>query len=209
MEYSYLHKHTVAGAGSLGYTEPVGAPRPGIANTNRPRGGPFADLVDRILHDSGALDALAFAYTELGAEGRRGMVRAVLQDTPDPGPALGALLAVESDAEMAADLARRLLKLGQSESFATLEERGDGGVACLIHRRFGFAGELMRITWNHNQITRIEIEPRTQLKSAGSSIPSSLSATVETVTPLIWRHIQGGGALPEGSERFAPFFSVA
>ena len=191
------------------YRDTVNAPRPGIASADRPRGGPFADLVEQILHDSKALDALAFAYSELGTEGRLGLIRAVVQDAPDPGPALGALLAVESNGAVAADLADLLRRHGQTKSSATLEKRPDGGEACLIQPRFGFAGELMRITWNHNQIIDIEIESRIQVKFDVSEPESSVADAVEAVAPLLWRHIKAGGALPEGVERFAAFFSVA
>ena len=173
-------------------------------NADRPREGSFAELVEQILHDSRALDGLAFAYSELGAEGRRGLIRAVVQDLSDPGPALGTMLAVESDPAVATDLAGLLRQHSRAESFATFEKRPDGGEACLIQHRFGFAGELMRITWNHNQITHIEIESRIEVKRRTTS---SLACAIEAVAPLLWRHIKGGGALPEGVERFAGFFS--
>jgi len=211
MQSSRIHLHTLttlAGPESLRYRDAVKAPRPGIADADRPRGGPFADLVEQILHDSSVLDALAFAYSELGTEGRLGLIRAVVQDAPDPGPALGALLAVESDAALAADLAGLLRRHSQTESSATLEKRPSGGEACLIQPRFGFAGELMRITWNHNQIIDIEIESRIQLEFGASDTESSVANAVEAVAPLLWRHIRAGGALPEGVERFAAFFSV-
>ena len=185
------------------------APKPGIADADRPRGGSFAELVEQILHDPSALDALAFAYSELGTEGRRGLIRAVVQDVSDPGHALGALLAVESDTSVAADLAGLLRQHGHTESFATLETRPGGGEACLIRPRFGFARELMRITWNHNQITGIEIESRAEMKFAASGTRSSVANAIAALAPLLWRHIRAGGALPEGVERFAGFFSVA
>ena len=183
--------------------------RPGIADADRPRGGPFADLVERILYDSSALDGFAFAYSELGNEGRRGLIRAVVQDIPNPGRALGALLAVESDAALATDLVGLLQRHSQTESYATLERRPDGGEACLIRPVFGFAGELLRITWNHNQIDEIEIESEIDMKYFGSSDVSSVPLAIEAVAPLLWRHIRAGCALPEGVERFAGFFSVS
>lgn len=207
VEYSYIHLHTLAGPGSLRYRDAVKTPRPGIADADRPRGGSFTELVEQILHDSRALDGIAFAYSELGAEGRRGLIRAVIQDLSDPGPALGTMLAVESDPAVAADLAGLLRQHNRTESFATFEKRPDGGEACLIHHRFGFAGELMRITWNHNQIKDIEIEPRIEVKPRTTSTQSSVAFAIEAVAPLLWRHIRAGGALPEGVERFAGFFS--
>ena len=187
----------------------MSARRPGIADADRPRGGPFADLVERILHDSSVLDGLAFAYRELGTEGRRALIRAVLQDVPNPARALGALLAVESDAALAADLAGLLRRHGPTESYATLQRRPSGGEACLISARFGFAGELLRITWNHNQIEVIEIEPKIDFESLAAGAESPVPIAVEAVAPLLWRHIRAGGALPEGVERFAGFFSVS
>ena len=182
-------------------------PRPGIVDADRPRGGSFAALAEQILHDSSVLDGIAFVYSELGAEGRRGLIRAAVQDLSDPGPALGTMLAVESDPAVAADLADLLRHHSQAESFATVDRRPDGGEACLIQRRFGFAGELMRITWNHNQITGIEIESRIKMKLHTTSTRSSVACAIEAVAPLLWRHIRAGGALPEGVERFAGFFS--
>ena len=180
---------------------------PGIANADRPRGGPFAQLVERIVHDSSALDGLAFAYGELGTEARRRLIRAVIQDVADPCEALGALLAVEGDPALVAQLARLLRRHGRRESYATLERRPGGGEACLVRPGLGFAGELLRISWNGHQIQSIEIESTTAMKSFAPQSP--LSITVGVVAPLLWRHIRAGGALPVGVERFAAFFSVA
>lgn len=167
------------------------------------------DLVERILHDSSALDGFSFAYGKLGTEGRRALIRAVIQDVPNPGRALGALLAVEADAALAADLAGLLRRHGQTESYATLDSRPNGGEACLIRQRFGFAVELLRITWNRHQIEDMKIESEIEMKRPfAPGAESSVSAAVEAVAPLLWRHIRAGGALPEGVERFARFFSV-
>jgi len=209
VQYNYLHHCALGGRQSVGYTDSVKAPRPGIADADRPRGGPFADLVERILHDSSILDGFAFAYSELGTEGRRGLIRAVIQDVPNPGTALGALLAIESDAALAADLAGLLQRHGETKSYATLERRPGGGEACLIRSGFGFAVEQLRITWNHNQIELIEVESEIEVKSVAPGAESSVPAAVEAVAPLLWRHIRAGGALPEGVERFARFFSVS
>ena len=62
--------------------------RPGIADTDRPRLGSFASLLDQARHDDGALDGLAFAYTEVGNPERRALIHAVLQDAADPTDAL-------------------------------------------------------------------------------------------------------------------------
>ncbi len=182
---------------------------PGIANADRPRGGPFAELVERILHDSSALDGLAFAYSELGTEARRGLIRAVIQDVADPCEALGALLAVEEDPALAAELAGLLRRHGRSESYATLERRPGGGEACLVRPGLGFAGEQLRIAWNDHQIESIEIESTIAMKSFAPAAQSPVSVAVETVAPLLWRYVRAGGTLPKGVERFAAFFSVA
>ena len=38
--------------------------------------------------------------------------------------------------------------------------------------------------------------------------PVAVSDAVETLAPLVWRHIRSGGALPDGVQRFAGFFSI-
>ena len=108
-------------------------------DADRPRGGSFAALAEQILHDASALDGIVFAYSEPGGEGRCGLIRAGVEDLTEPGPALGTMLAVESDPAVAADLAGLLRHHSRAESFATLEKRPGGGKACLIQRRFGFA----------------------------------------------------------------------
>ncbi len=188
--------------------EAVKAERPGIVSADRPREGPFADLVSRIAHDSSALDGFTFAYSELGTEGRRGLIRAVVQDIPDPGGALGALLAVESDAALAADLAGLLRRHGQTQGYATLKRRQSGGEACLIRPGLGFAYELLRIAWNDNEIELIEVESGLEMNLVAAEDRASVSATVELVAPFLWHHIRRDGALPDGVERFAGFFSV-
>lgn len=208
MEYIDIHPTALVEIRSLGYTNRVEAQRPGIADADRPRVGAFAKLLDEIRADPSALDALAFAYGELGLEERRHLIRAVVQDARNPIHALGALLAVESDAIVAGDLSDLLRRHGHKESFATFEARPDGGEVCFCQPRFGFAIELMRISWNNNHIENIEVESRVEMNSIAPNQRVPVDAAVEAVAALLWRHIREGHGLPEGVERFAGFFSV-
>ena len=36
-----------------------------------------------------------------------------------------------------------------------------------------------------------------------------ITEAVDTLAPLVWRHVRAGGRLPDGAERFAAFFSVS
>jgi hypothetical protein len=62
------------------------------------------------------------------------------------------------------------------------------------------------LVWKSSKIGLIEIEPRTVSNIGGSSAP--VATAVDSLLPLLWRHIRAGGELPEGSERFAGFFSA-
>ncbi len=66
--------------------------------------------------------------------------------------------------------------------------------------------ESLRICWNHNEIERIEIEPRTSVTFRGPETPIEAAALIERLVPMVWRHIRRGGELPPGIERFARFF---
>jgi hypothetical protein len=45
-----------------------------------------------------------------------------------------------------------------------------------------------------------------EIDSAAAAV--AVANAVETLAPLVWRHIRSGGALPDGVERFAGFFSA-
>jgi hypothetical protein len=66
----------------------------------------------------------------------------------------------------------------------------------------------LSITWNESKINSIEIKSGTDWKNSDGSLAVSVAAAVETLAPLLWRHIHAGGELPEGVERFAGFFSL-
>jgi hypothetical protein len=182
--------------------------RPGIASANRPRLGSFASLLDQILRDENALDGLAFAYTELAEPDRQALVRAVLQDAADPTQALAALLAVEEEPRAQQRLAGLISKHGRIEQSAFLEGNESQGQARLLQKLPRLKPDSLSITWNESKINSIEIKSGTDWKNSDGSLAVSVAAAVETLAPLLWRHIHAGGELPEGVERFAGFFSL-
>jgi len=182
--------------------------RPGIADTDRPRLGPFASLLDQVRHDDGALDGLAFAYTELGGPERRALIHAVLQDAADPIDALIAFIAVEEDPRLRQRLAALVGRRGHVDRSAVLGGTETEGEACLVQSLYGLDAEALRITWKESKIEDIEIESRGDLKVERPESKVATSKAVETLAPLVWRHIRSGGALPDGVERFAGFFSL-
>ena len=182
--------------------------RPGIASANRRRLGPFASLLDQILHDENALDGLAFAYTELAEPDRQALVRAVLQDAADPTQALAALLAVEEEPRAQQRLAGLICKHGRIERSAFLEGNESKGQARLLQILPRLKPESLSITWTQRRIKSIEIKSRIDPNNGNSSLAVPVAEAVETLAPLIWRHIHAGGELPEGVERFAGFFSL-
>jgi len=191
----------------LRYSDPVKPTRPGIASADRPRRGPFSSLLDQILHDHAALDGLAFAYAELSAPERHALVHAVLQDAADPTRALAALLTVEENPQARQRLAGLIQRHGRVEQTAFLTGTEAQGEAHLLQSLPSLDPELLRIAWKESQIERIEIESRRHLEIEDAAASVSVSEVVETVAPMLWQHIRGGGALPEGVERFAGFFS--
>ena len=191
------------------YIGPVRPPRPGIASADRPRRGPFASLLDQILHDRTALDGLAFAYAELAAPERHALVRAVLQDAADPTRALAALLAIEEEPSARQRLAGLIQRHGRAEQAAFLAGTEAQGEARLLQSLPSLDPESLRITWKESKIESIEIESRRELKIDDSAAAVTVSEAVETLAPLLWQHIRAGGQLPEGVDRFAGFFSGA
>ncbi|NNE19293.1 MAG: hypothetical protein HKN10_12535, partial [Myxococcales bacterium] len=174
--------------------------RPGIASADRPRRGPFSSLLDQILHDRTALDSLAFAYAELPAPERHGLVRAVLQDAADPTRALAALLAVEEEPRVRQRLAGLIQRHGRVAQAACLAGTAVDGEVRLLQSLPSLAPESLRVTWKGSKVEAVEIEsPYGPLM--GATAPAvSASAAVETLAPLLWQYIRAGGELPEGVE---------
>jgi len=198
----------LGGAVSLGYSGAVKAQRPGIASANRPRVGSFATLIDQVLGDDDALDGLAFAYAELGESERRGLAHAVLQDAGNPTQALVAFLAVEENPKIRQRLAGLISRHGCIDQRACLEGTEAQGTARLMQSLPGLEPESLRIAWKDSKIESIEIESRIPPQNDASVATVSTAQAVETLAPLVWRHIRSGGELPDGVERFAGFFSA-
>jgi hypothetical protein len=170
--------------------------------------GSFATLIDQILDDDSALDGLAFAYADLEEPDRRALAHAVLQDAGDPTQALVAFLAVEESPRLRQRLVGLISRHGRVDQRAFLEGTEARGAARLTQSVPGHAPESLRVAWKESKIHYIEIESRTVLEIAPPAGPVSLAEAVETLAPLVWRHIRSGGELPPGVERFAGFFSV-
>ena len=198
----------LVGVVCLGYSGAVKTPRPGIASANRPRLGSFASLIDQVLEDDDALDGLAFAYAELGEPERRGLAHAVLQDAGNPTQALVAFLAVEENPRLRQRLAGLISKHGCIDQCAFLEGTEAQGAARLMQSLPGLEPESLRIAWKDSKIASIEIESRKSLRNDASLLAVSVAEAMQTLAPIVWRHIRSGGELPDGVERFAGFFSV-
>lgn len=209
MEYVSLHHEALVGGRGLRYSGPVKPPSPGIASADRPRRGPFASLLDQILHDRTALDGLAFAYAELAAPERHALVRAVLQDAAEPTRALAALLAVEEEPSARQRLAGLIQRHGRVEQTAFLIGTETQGEARLLQSLPSLGPESLRIAWKASKVESIEIESKRDLKMDDAAPAVPVSEAVEALAPLLWQHIRAGGQLPKGIERFAGFFSGA
>ena len=205
--YTYILQGLVV-LGALGYRGAVKRARPGIVSADRPRLGSFATLLDQILDDDGALDGLAFAYTELKEPDRHALARAVLQDAGDPTQALVAFLAVEESPRLQRRLVGLISRHGRIEQRAFLESTGAHGAARLMQSLPGLEPESLCIAWKDSKIHSIEIEPRTDLQAEPFAEAVAVAEAVETLTPLVWQHMRAGGELPPGVERFAGFFSA-
>ena len=181
---------------------------PGLADTNRARPGAFASLLDQILVDPEALDALVFAYRALRGERERGeLAKAVLQDAANPVPALSAMLAVEPTPALQRRLATWIGERAAVEREARLEGTEADGRARLTQRLPGLESESLYVVWKDSDIERLAIEPGTQKTFEAPAAVSDLDETAERLAPLLWRYIRTGAVLPAGIERFAPFFA--
>lgn len=180
------------------------ARRPGVAKAGRPRGGAFSSLLDQVVGDESALDALIFAYESLSAGERLAMMRAVVQDAERPAQAITALLAVEPDPALRKRLEGLLRKHAGLRQFASVWGTPEQGGANLIHWLRGSSPESLRISWSHHEIVTIEIESEADW-SLGSVAVDPKEVT-KTVAPMIWRYVRSGRSLPAGIDRFADFF---
>lgn len=193
---------------SLRYSDAVEPARPGIASANRPRLGSFASLIDQILDDDSALDGLAFAYAELEPPERQALTRAVLQDAGNPTQALLAFLTVEEDPRLRHRLLSLVSRHGRIDQRAFLEGTETQGIARLIQSLPGFDPELLHIEWKDSEISNIHVESRSDMRVEERADETPVAQAIQTLVPLLWRHIRLRGALPKGAERFAGFFSV-
>jgi hypothetical protein len=208
MEYIRLHHLELVDLATLGYSGAVKPARPGIASANRRRLGSFASLIDLILDDDSALDGLTFAYAELEEAERRALTHAVLQDSGDPAQALIAFLAVEESPTLRQRLVGLISRHGRIDQSAFLAGTEAQGHAHLLQSLPGLEPESLQIAWEESKIHRIELESRTDWKIATPAKAVAVSEAVETLAPLVWRHIRSGRELPDGVERFAGFFSI-
>ena len=203
MHYIYLHwKNVLDAREGLRYRLSVTASRPGIARADRARKGSFSSLLDQVLTDPGALDALVYAYEALPTADRLGMVRAIVQDARRPGPALASLLSVESDPTLRLRLGT-LLRTHANLDMATLSGSDVRGTAVLRGVDEEGLAEALMISWNAHEIEQIDIKPSEGLSYSGE--PTTREAVMERVAPMLWRHLRRGGALPPGVERFARY----
>ena len=79
-----------------------------------------------------------------------------------------------------------------------------GGVRLMRASR-GEGAESLRISWNSNEIERIEIESADDLSFHGPESPVDTKLALERLVPMVWAHIRRGGELPPGIDRFADF----
>jgi hypothetical protein len=177
--------------------------RPSVANANRRRKGAFSSLLEQALTDLGALDALVFAYEALPTAERLGMAQAVVQDAQRPGPALAALLAVETEPGLRARVTE-MLRAHTPGSVVFVSGTHASGEALL--RDVGPTGleASLRIRWDDHEITDLEIKTKEDPRFCGEAV--SHDAAMDLVAPMLWRHLRRGGSLPSGVERFARLF---
>ncbi|MGD8316697.1 MAG: hypothetical protein PVH21_09230 [Myxococcales bacterium] len=183
------------------------ARRPGIASTDRPRAGSLASLLRRIREDEDALDALVFAYSRLPKSERWALAHAVLLDSTGCGTGLAALIAAEEDESLRGRLAGLLRDQGPIGTAAALFGGPADGEACLVHWVAGRT-ESLRAYWSSGKIDRLAIETEEVPRLREETVIQDPVRVIDTLAPLLWRHIREGGSLPDGIERFAGFFCV-
>lgn len=181
---------------------------PGIAKAERRRESAFTTLLDQVLDDESALDALVFAYEELDAAERRGLLLAVLQDSQHPLEALTAFLSVERDPLLRTRIEGLIQRHAHIARSAYLWGDAQCGGAALCQSVAEAPPEALLLEWDQSELRALSIESRPDLSffEAGETTP--LHDVVETVLPMLWRYIRGGLELPRGIDRFAGFLSL-
>ena len=107
--------------------------------------------------------------------------------------------------------------LGELDALIARCEGGDAGAifawgtptqggARLIRASGTESAESLRISWNDSEIVCIAVEARNESSFCGPESPAHQSELMPWLVPRLWAHIQRGGALPAGIDRFASFF---
>lgn len=165
--------------------------------------GSFSSLVARALDDPGALDALIFAYESLPAAERLRLVRAVVQDAEQPIPTLAAMLSVEVEPGLRAQLGASLRDIAKG-GLAFLSGTATRGVAELVDVGDDGLPRLLRIVWADHEVTELRVATANDLPPLGRATPRETAT--ELVAPMLWRYLRRGGARPAEVERFARCF---
>jgi len=175
--------------------EPKDAPRPGISRGGRgsARQGEdaFSKLLADALEDPRATEALTEAWASLDRIGRRALVDAVREDGEKRGLDVVPLLAIW-----------RLLELDDWVFERATAYRGstDGAERWVLVQD----GQALEVRHRPGD-TKVEHHPAWE--SGGAELHSTdLSAAVDRVAKLLWRHRRRGGDLPRESRAFAALF---
>lgn len=204
---------TTSGLGALapflGYRGAVPS-KPGIAKADRPRSGSFSSLVSRAPIDQSALDALVFAYEELGPAERRSLVRAVLNDAKAAAPVLAGFLLVEEEPGSRKRLEALILRHAVVRRSTWAAGTSQCGRAVLAQGLDGGWRDVLWLSWRQSEIVDLEIQGRLEPSfSPGTDlVPTDPAALVEVLTPMLWRHLRRRAPVPSGLDRFAGFFSL-
>jgi hypothetical protein len=99
-------------------------------------------------------------------------------------------------------IANRGRRPGAAFAWGTPERGG----ARLVHGLDTEGAESLKIHWNHSKIKNIEIESRNEMGFSAPESPIDPAEMMVWLVPRLWAHIQRGGALPVGIDRFASFF---
>ena len=181
---------------------------PGIAKADRRRESAFATLLDQVLDDESALDALVFAYEELDVTERRGLLLAVVQDSERPLEALTAFLSVERDPQLRRRIEALIQRHAPVSRSAFLWGDAACGGAALCQSLAHTPTEALVLAWDQGELATLAIESRPDLSIFETGGTAPLEEVVETVLPMLWRYIRSGRELPRGIDRFAGYLSL-